>query len=437
MTVPAWWNHLTQTLNGQLATDPNFFGGAFGVETRQDGPLMGTVGPQWSMHSICEIGSMTKVFTATATLLALEESGRFTADSLVRDLPGMEFWRSLPSTDPRGQIQVKHLLDHSSGLPYFKPVGMGQPLPCDNGVGAAGPSVDWAGSPGLTNECIRVGTKWFRAREVDLDNTSAYVIQTYKPPQGYPIGQKVSYCNFDYVIAGRIVEKLTERPLNVYLKQKLFAPLGMTDSFFFASGTGDAAFDALVNESVTQQQRDRIPDVKLITPLDKNGMRAFPPEVAQGPHGGWDKLRKGWRLVWPEGGMYSTVADLMIYLRLLRDKGLYQGRQVLSQNIVNSLVTEQVSTDGSHLGRTMGFKYTGGLLDVLGRFMTYFWLDLRPDPAHPDNPVLGVFLTQRLTNVIVNDNTADGTKVKDLFFSEVYNNVSGMTGVPVSGALTE
>lgn len=428
MTVPAWWNHLIQILNGQLTTDPNFFGGAFGVETPQDGPLMGCVGPQWSIHSICEIGSMTKVFTATATLLALEESKQYDVNTLVHILPGMQFWHDLPSDDRRKQLQVKHLLQHTSGLPYFKYVG--QPLPCDSRPTATGKTVAWAGSPGLTNECIRVGTQWFRAREVDLDKNSAYVMQTYPVVPGFPIGHKLQYSNFDYLIAGRIVENLTGVPLNVYLKRKLFSPLGMNDSFFFAQGTGDAAVDAIISENITQQQ-GRIPDVKLITPMTPQG-RKFPPEIAEGPQGGWDKLRKGWRLAWPEGGMYSTVADLMTFLRLVRDKGMFQGQRILSTNIYNLLVTD---TDA--IGHTLGFKYTGGLLDHLGRFMTYFWLDLRPDPTNPAHPVLGVFLTQRLTNVAVAENISDGTKVIDVFFNEVYNNVPGTVGISMPGALTE
>ena len=47
-----------------------------------------------------------------------------------------------------------------------------------------------------------------------------------------------------------------------------------------------------------------------------------------------------------------------------------------------------------------------GTLDHLGNIMTYFWYDPRAD-----DPVLGVFLSQRLANAVVNNNMIDGLRV--------------------------
>jgi hypothetical protein len=83
--------------------------------------------------------------------------------------------------------------------------------------------------------------------------------------------------------------------------------------------------------------------------------------------------------------------------------------RVLSKEVVDLLVKDQ------GFGHTMGFGYfinpspygqASGYIDHLGRFMTYFWLDPRED-----NPLLGVFLSQRVTNVLVNSNMTDGMKV--------------------------
>jgi hypothetical protein len=66
-------------------------------------------------------------------------------------------------------------------------------------------------------------------------------------------------------------------------------------------------------------------------------------------------------------------------------------------------------------GHTMGFGYRGqttpygqgpGTIDHLGNIMTYFWYDPRPD-----NPLMGVFLSQRLANAVVNNNMAEGLRV--------------------------
>jgi hypothetical protein len=83
--------------------------------------------------------------------------------------------------------------------------------------------------------------------------------------------------------------------------------------------------------------------------------------------------------------------------------------RVLSTEIVDLLVKDQ------GFGHTMGFGYnndtnrsgqTAGTIDHLGRFMTYIWYEPRPE-----KPMLGVFLSQRLTNIAVNSDLTDGMRV--------------------------
>ena len=56
--------------------------------------------------------------------------------------------------------------------------------------------------------------------------------------------------------------------------------------------------------------------------------------------------------------------------------------------------------------QTTPYGQGAGTLEHLGHMMTYFWLD----PC-PGNPLIGVFLSQRLPNVAVNTNMGDGMKV--------------------------
>jgi CubicO group peptidase (beta-lactamase class C family) len=118
MSYPAWWDRVIRLINGQVNAQ-NFPGAVFAAETRTDGKLIRSVGQGWSENTICEIGSMSKVFTATATLLALEEKGLLNLDAFVHTLPGMDIWHNLPAADRRKQIKIKHLLQHTSGLPWF------------------------------------------------------------------------------------------------------------------------------------------------------------------------------------------------------------------------------------------------------------------------------------------------------------------------------
>jgi CubicO group peptidase (beta-lactamase class C family) len=108
--------------------------------------------------------------------------------------------------------------------------------------------------------------------------------------------------------------------------------------------------------------------------------------------------------------MYSTAADQLTFLRMLRDGGI--GPR--SQRILSSDVLDLVVRDHG-FGHTMAFGYRAhttpygqspGTLEHLGNIMTYFWYEPRGD-----DPLLGVFLSQRLANAVVHNNMMDGMKV--------------------------
>jgi CubicO group peptidase (beta-lactamase class C family) len=354
---------------------------------------------------------MSKSFTATAVLLALEEHGRLDVEQKVCELPGMELYKE---DEAKSQIKVRHLLQHTSGLPSVQFYSNSPKAPCNDPEGEPrscadreinlGPTVPWIGSPGFTNEYIYADGRCRPARTQSLDKVSRYVMQSYAVSSSSLPGTQYSYSTSNYIVAARIVENLTGKSLNIYLKERLFVPLGMKDSFFIAQKTGDPLVDERMDEGVDDQQHSRIAEVAIITPDGK-----LPPEMAPGPDNDWDKYRRGWRYVYPDSGMYSTVGDLMTYLRMLRDGGVSQSRSILSRQIISLIVNDQ------GFGHTMAFGYHAqtspygqgaGTLEHLGNMMTYFWYDPRAN-----DPLLGIFLSQRVTNLIVNNNMTDGMRV--------------------------
>jgi CubicO group peptidase (beta-lactamase class C family) len=324
----------------------------------------------------------------------------------VCELPGMEAYRG---DALKRQIRVRHLLQHTSGLPSYQEYFKGGKAACNDPEGGPpscadpeldlGPTIPWVGAPGLTNECVEVDGKCRPARTLTLDKVSSYVMQTYSPY--FQPGSKFSLSEMAFTVAARIVEHLTGKSVNIYLKEKLFKPLGMKDTFFVAGKTGDKSVDDWMDEGVTDEQRGRIPDLAVITRDGK-----FPSYLAPGPENKWDKFKKGWRYLEVSGGMYSTAGDLLAYLRMLRDGGMGQGKRVLSTEIVDLLVKDQ------GFGHTMGFGYTDDskrhgpgaqTLMHLGGFITFFWYDKRPAGS-----LLGVFLSQRITDI---STLTDGTNV--------------------------
>ena len=229
-------------------------------------------------------------------------------------------------------------------------------------------------------------------------------METYPVADTPAPGTQYSYSTVNYIVAARIVEQLSGKSVNLYVKEKLFGPLEMRSSFFIAQPTGDPAVDARIDEGITAAQRARVADVTLIT---RNG--ELPVELAPGPNNRIDQLRRGWRLVNPDGGMYSTAADLLNFLRMLNDGGRHKSRQVLSSRMVQLLVEDQGHTHTMGFGfrsRTTPYGQTAGSLEHMGFKMTYLWLE-----PHSADGLAGVFLSQRVPNIAVNANMADGMNV--------------------------
>jgi CubicO group peptidase (beta-lactamase class C family) len=117
MSAPHWWANVVEELTDYQRRYPdNLPGAVVAAETRHDRPLFASVGAGWSVDTICNIGSMTKTFIATALLLALEEAGRLDIETPVHTLPGMVAFAEDPM---RRRIRVRHLLQHTSGMPVY------------------------------------------------------------------------------------------------------------------------------------------------------------------------------------------------------------------------------------------------------------------------------------------------------------------------------
>lgn len=421
--TPDWWTDAVERVRGHHREDPaNLPGAVFAAETRTCGPLITSIGDGWFPDTICEIGTMSKAFTATAVLLALEEHGLLDIEREVWRLPGMDAYTASPA---KRAIRVRHLLQHTSGLPTVQRYTESPKTSCNDPAGPPprpsrtdpdlGPTTPWTCYPGGTNEYVHAGGRCLPARAASVEQVSAYLMETYDPVA--TPGAGYSYSPINHVIAARIAETLSGCSINVFLRARVFEPLGMTDSFFVAQPTGDPDTDRRIGEGVTASQRARIADLTLIT---RDGR--MPPEIAPGPDGTWDQYRRGWRFVFPDGGMYTTVLDLLRFLRALRDGG----RGVLSPEIVRLLV------DDHGFGHTMGFGFRGRAtpygqgphtLEHLGSKMTYCWLEL-----HRDDPLLGVFFSQRLPNISVDPNLSAGLRV--IFRAFVPAVAAGSDGAP-------
>lgn len=140
-------------------------------------------------HSAFHLASVSKTFTAMATL-KLMEMGKLSLNDDVK-----KFFPSFPYDG----VTVSSLLSHRSGLPnyiYFME------------------KLGWDKKQHCTNEDV-------------LD----YLIK-FKPPATKP-NTHFTYCNTNYALLGLIIEKASGESYAGFLKQQIFTPLQMNDTYVF------------------------------------------------------------------------------------------------------------------------------------------------------------------------------------------------------------
>lgn len=137
---------------------------------------------------IFRLGSITKQFTAVATLMLIDE-GKLSFDDPIT--------KFIPDYPTQGQtITVEHLLTHTSGIKSYTGLPEWRPL--------------WR-------------------KDVSLKE----MIDLFKnKPMEFAPGEKWNYNNSGYVLLGEIIEKVSGMTYGDFVEKKIFAPLGMTQTFY-------------------------------------------------------------------------------------------------------------------------------------------------------------------------------------------------------------
>jgi CubicO group peptidase (beta-lactamase class C family) len=141
-------------------------------------------------ETLYQIGSISKVYTATLVMQLVDEGKLALDEPIMTYLPDLK----LADAEARETITLHHLLSHTSGLfgDYFDDFGLG-----DDALGRAI----------ATFETLR---------------------QQYAP------GALWTYCNTGFGLAGAIIERVTGQFFETAMRERLFKPLGLERSFYFA-----------------------------------------------------------------------------------------------------------------------------------------------------------------------------------------------------------
>jgi CubicO group peptidase (beta-lactamase class C family) len=141
-------------------------------------------------ETLFQIGSISKVYTATLIMRLVDEGKLALDEPVVTYLPDLK----LADEHARQTITLRHLLSHTSGLfgDYFDDFGLG-------------------------------------------DDALTRAIATFDTlRQQFPPGALWTYCNTGFGLAGAIIERVTEQPFETAMRERLFKQLGLERSFYFA-----------------------------------------------------------------------------------------------------------------------------------------------------------------------------------------------------------
>jgi CubicO group peptidase (beta-lactamase class C family) len=150
----------------------------------------GTANIEWrqpvSPDTVFGLGSTSKPFTATAIML-LERDG------LLKITEPLTTY--LPDYDTHGvNITLTHLLTHTSGIPNF------------------------VTRPGF----------WQRVAPLEHDQSQLRAL--FEPLDlDFEPGERYSYSNSGYCLLGMLIERVSGTPYGEFVRQRIFAPLGMDE----------------------------------------------------------------------------------------------------------------------------------------------------------------------------------------------------------------
>ncbi|HEY7397349.1 MAG TPA: serine hydrolase [Gaiellaceae bacterium] len=147
------------------------------------GVLNKETGVEATPDSVFQIGSMTKVWTATVVMQLVDE-GKLDLDKPIADvLPELR----LADPEVAQQVTMRHLLTHTSGIDgdVFTDTGRG-------------------------DDCLE-----------------KYTAELVNAAQNHPLGATWSYCNSGFSLTGRVIEKLTGGTWDAAIQERLIRPLAL------------------------------------------------------------------------------------------------------------------------------------------------------------------------------------------------------------------
>jgi CubicO group peptidase (beta-lactamase class C family) len=279
--------------------------------------------------TIFRIASMTKPIVGVAMMMLWEEGKWALDDPVSKHIPefaGLKVATGGDEVAPSSPMTMRQLMSHTAGFDA---------------------------SGGYTDHALRAGNLQ------DMIHKLARLPLAFHPGTEWRYGPSVD-------IQGYLVEKLSGQTLDVFLRERIFEPLGMRDTGFWV----DRSKAGRASKLFTYDDGGRI----ITAPTQVRGDLTEKPAFLSGG-----------------GGLNSTAEDYFRFCQMLLDGGEAGGRRLLKASTVE-LMYANVLEPGVTIGRTPGLGFGMDFAIVLdpaaaetaegrntyywsGAYGTWFWID--------------------------------------------------------------
>jgi CubicO group peptidase (beta-lactamase class C family) len=308
--------------------------------------------------AIFRIASMTKP-VASVALMMLWEEGKFQLnDHVHKFLPEFKNQKVSTTSDASGKTgelvpvkraaTIRQMLTHTAGLANA-----------------------YIGNTQAYREMTRVRPD---------DNLETLIKRIASMPLNYEPGTAWQYSAATDVV-GRLVEVISGMPLDEYLDQNIFAPLGMTDTHFFLDNTKGGRLTAQYRPGDDKKivlQDPGTEDSRWISGENKQTFRGA-------------------------GGLVSTAHDYVRFQQMLINKGELDGKRLLAPSTVSLMIDNHtgdlplwLAGPGTGFGLGFGVILDRGKAGTAlsegtgywgGAYCTISWVD-------PEQELIGILMTQ-------------------------------------------
>ncbi|WP_421799325.1 serine hydrolase domain-containing protein [Haliscomenobacter sp.] len=252
-----------------------------------------------TLEHLYDLASLTKVVGTTTGIMLLVDQKQIGLDDAVgKYIPAFD-------TPEKRTITIRHLLSHSAGLKEWYPL-------------------------------------YYRASNKQ---------ETYRLigelPLAFPVGKQRRYSDLGFVLLGQIIEQISKMPLDQFLDQQVFKPLGMIHTTYNPLSKGSFTKIAATSHGNPYEKR-MVYDpslgftVKEIDPKQWDGWRNYTLKGEVNDGNTW--YANGG--ISGAAGLFSTVGDLQKLVDMLLAKGKVGDRKFISAPTIEQFLTKDQFNNG-------------------------------------------------------------------------------------------